>query len=127
MVEIAADWQTWFFFGVVGIIVVYLIFSFIRLSAGAKKERKKTENGWEKLEMMSINDYRVTVIDTACREKSDGYELPETKKEFHVLFLTDDGEEIELEVDENLYLSLSKGDSGMLAVLNGSFYGFDRD
>lgn len=92
-----------------------------------RKRNRKMQESWDKLEEPQITEYHVTVADMTCNAETYGYSRPVTEKEFHVLFLTDDGEKLALDVDEETYLSLNVGESGMLAIVNEKFYGFVPD
>lgn len=103
----------------IGVIIYHIV--------DQRKRNRKMQESWDKLEEPQITEYHVNVTDMKCDAESYGYSLPVTEKEFHVLFLTDDGEKIALDVDEETYLSLNVGDSGMLAILTEKFYGFVPD
>lgn len=125
--EMGNNWQTYVFFSVCGAILLFLIGYEVYYRIDKAKRNREIQESWDKFEEPPITEYHVTVFDMACDAESYGYAQPALEKSFHVVFLTDDGEKLELEVDEETYLSLSKGESGMLAVLNEKFYGFNSD
>lgn len=103
----------------IGVIIYHII--------DQRKRNRKMQESWDKLEESPMTEYHVNVTDMTCDAESYGYKQPVLEKGFHVLFLTDDGEKIALDVDEKTYLSLNVGESGMLAIVNEKFYGFVPD
>ncbi len=103
----------------IGVIIYHII--------DQRKRNRKMQESWDKLEESPMTEYHVNVTDMTCDVESFGYSRPVTEKIFRVMFLTDDGEKIVLDVDEETYLSLNVGESGMLAIVNEKFYGFVPD
>ena len=103
----------------IGVIIYHIV--------DQRKRNRKMQESWDKLAEPQITEYHVTVADMICDAESYGYAQPTLEKSFHVAFLTDNGEKLELEVNESIYISLNVGDSGMLAILNEKFYGFVPD
>ena len=53
-----------------------------------------------------------------------GHRRPETDAAFLVTFRTEDGEEMEYDVPEELYVTLEIGQEGTLVILNDDFFDF---
>ena len=71
-----------------------------------------------------IEEIPVTIVKLSCGAKLQGSKTPIAVKEFYAIFKTEDGEELELSVDEESYFSLEENKKGTLAIVNGNFYGF---
>ena len=104
------------FFGIIILIV--------SLSAkNAPKDPREIELD-EPIEELPIEALDVTVLELRCGVKIEGIKQPTTVRNFEVTFLTDDGEKLKFYVSEELYLALSEGERGSLALLNGQIYDY---
>lgn len=65
-----------------------------------------------------------TVTDMACWVETVGIKQPKTVKRFQVVFETDGGEPVKLDVPEELYDAFEKGQTGTLTLVDGQLYGF---
>ena len=66
-----------------------------------------------------------TVTDMACWVETVGIKQPKTVKRFQVVFETDGGEPVKLDVPEELYDAFEKGQTGTLTLVDGQLYGFE--
>ncbi len=78
-------------------------------------------------EEIPLVETHVSVERMECGVYVAGYKSPHSYMTFVVKFRTDSGELLEFGVEEELYLSLSEGQTGTLGTLNGFFYGFVPD
>jgi len=65
-----------------------------------------------------------TIVDHTCRVKTIGYQTPTTVQEFTVVFETEDGKLIRLDVPQDMYDGLEKGQTGLLTIVDGNLYSF---
>lgn len=70
---------------------------------------------------------KVTVVDQSCCVKTIGTKTPKTIKEFSVVFQTENGEIMKLNIPEEMYDGFEKGQSGTLSIVDGELYGFELD
>lgn len=66
-----------------------------------------------------------TVTDMACWVETVGIKQPKTVKRFQVVFETDEGAPVKLDVPEELYDAFEKGQTGTLTLVDGQLYGFE--
>jgi len=110
-----------------------------RLSRGTDREKHESEH--DRLEKVfdeacdalpnpdeiPLVETRVSVEAMECGVYVAGYKSPHNYMTFVVKFRTDSGELLEFQVEEELYRTLSEGETGTLGTLNGFFYGFVPD
>ena len=65
-----------------------------------------------------------TVLKKSIAEYKGGSKNPSYKMAFGVLFLTEDGKKMAFEVPEELYASITEGQSGRLMTIGGNFLDF---
>lgn len=65
-----------------------------------------------------------TVLKKEIAEYKGGSRNPSYKMAFEVLFLTEDGKKMVFEVPEELYASITEGQSGRLMTIGGNFLDF---
>ena len=100
------------------------------LIKGEQERKKMQEEELRKLdeEMPEPTAVKATVIKKLCGVGDYSRVLfPSSKAEYAVLFLTDGGENIALEVGEEDYLGMSEGSRGLLVYTNKRFMAFDTD
>ena len=68
-----------------------------------------------------------TVIEQTCCVKTVGIKTPKTIKEFTVVFQTETGNILKLNVQEEMYDGLEQGQTGRLSLVDGQLYGFELD
>lgn len=116
-------------FAVVAAVVIVLA-----IIEGAKEGKAATDEMQDKLCEDLPNPEEIPLVETHVRVETmecgvyiEGIKTPHSGKTFLIKFRADDGELLEHPVEEEFYLSLSEGQTGTLATLNGYFYGFAAD
>ena len=97
---------------------------------GGEEMKKMREEALRKLdeEMPEPAAVNATVIRKLCGVGDYSRVLfPSTKAEFAVLFQTDAGDNIVLEVGEEDYLSINEGSHGLLIYTGKAFIAFDTE
>ncbi len=123
-----------FFLGaLVGFSVVLVMIFFIGILRQRKQDQKKQEltkpaqdAGAAEPEFTAITR-RVTVADQTCCVKMVGIKTPKTIKEFTVVFQTETGEIMKLNIPEEMYDGFEKGQSGTVYVVDGELYSFELE
>ena len=64
------------------------------------------------------------VLDCRCAVKSIGLKMPKTRLEFVIVFQTDTGQILALDVPQEMYDGFEKGQTGLLTTVNGVLYSF---
>ena len=110
---------------VIGILVVAAL-----IGAAIHEARKETrqreasdeEEDWTPPEPVA---YPARVVDMqVVIGNAGGHKRPETDAAFLVTFRTDDGEEMEYDIPEELYVTLDIDQAGTLVILNDDFFDF---
>ena len=70
---------------------------------------------------------KATVINQACRVSMAALQIPKTVKEFVIVFRTEEGEILKLNVPEMLYDGFQQGQIGTLTTVDGELYSFELD
>ena len=70
---------------------------------------------------------KATVVEQTCCVKTTGIKTPKTIQEFSVIFKTENGEILKLNVPEEMYDGFEEGQFGILSVIDGELYGFDLE
>lgn len=102
----------------------FFIGSYIHAKRNQKKQYEELED--DEIDI-TIEEHSVRVVQMNCGSSVYGNKNPKHMMEFYVKFLCDDGQEFEFYVEEEVYLSINKNQTGTLATVNGSFYGFVPD
>lgn len=68
---------------------------------------------------------RATVVDQTCCVKMVGMKTPKTVKEFVVVFQSENGDILKLNVPEEMYDGFDKNQTGILTIVDGQLYGFE--
>ncbi len=76
--------------------------------------------------------FHAEVVDMVCGtemspEAGHGYWLPKTVRYFLLKFKTDEGEILEIPVEEEIYLGFDVGLTGTLTLVDGQIYSFEPD
>lgn len=120
----------------IGLMILFVGFSFlgiyyffIRSYRNALAKQKK---GFEELDRQSafpppLDEMRATLVKKKCGTKMVGTKYPECQREFVLVFEDEYEREIPLSVDEEIYLAIEEGDSGILALSDGKLYSFALD
>ena len=75
----------------------------------------------------ALEEISCKIVELRCGTDVFGTKLPRVTKQFGVKVLTDDGQELEFLVDEDIYAALEEGVHGTVAIVNERFYGFWAD
>ena len=70
---------------------------------------------------------RATVIEQTCCVKTVGTKTPKTIKVFTVVFQTETGNILKLNVPEEMYDGFEQGQTGRLSLVDGQLYGFELE
>ena len=122
-----------FFWGIfVGCGTIFVIFCFVMAIKQHKRDiaKKKTDINKDTAsvepEFITVT-VKATVAGQTCCVKSIGIRTPKTIKEFSVVFQTENGEVLKLNVPEEMYDGFEKGQSGILSVVDGELYSFELE
>lgn len=80
-----------------------------------------------------VSEPTLSVVGATVKAKEVGEEtfgnprFPKRKTVFTILFVTDAGEEMPLQVTEDVFAKLQEGDSGSLALHNDQYYDFLKE
>lgn len=74
-----------------------------------------------------LTEIHAVIEKMTCGVDATGFKTVNVYKEFTVSFRKDDGELLELPVEEEFYLALEEGMVGTVAIVNDRFYGFCPD
>lgn len=114
-----------FLYVVLFVLAVILIVNIIKSVCDAKKNPVKPVSDeelfapqYKKTEVMA------TVIGQSCCARVIGTKTPKAVREFTVVFRTENGEIIQLNVPEELYDGFDEGQTGMLTVVDNELYSF---
>ena len=70
---------------------------------------------------------KATVIEQTCCVKTVGTKTPKTIKVFTVVFQTETGNILKLNVPEEMYDGFEQGQTGRLSLVDGQLYGFELE
>jgi len=120
------------FWGVfVGGGTIFAVFCFVMAIKQHKRDmEKKKETNISKDAAVVETEFttvtkKATVVDQTCCVKTIGIKTPKTIKEFSVVFQTENGEIIKLNIPEEMYDGFEIGQSGILSVVGGELYSFE--
>lgn len=123
-----------FFWGVfVGGGTMFIIFACVMAVKQYKRNMAKQKDVHRGKEGISIEpefttaSIRATVVDQTCCVNTIGIKTPKTVKEFVVVFQTEDGGFLKLNVPEEMYDGFEQGQTGILSVVDGELYGFELE
>ena len=120
MIELGNNPATYILAGIVLALFAALIWVLVDTHRSNKRLWRSLEEPTEP----ELIETEVRVISKRCGTKVYGSKSPQCRKEFYITFLTEDGEETEYPVEEEIYLSIHENETGTLATANGHFYGF---
>ena len=70
-------------------------------------------------------EIQATVVDLCCAVRTVGYKPPKTVILFTVTFETADGQHLHLQVPQEMYEGLEKGQTGLVTLVDGELYSFE--
>ena len=106
-------------------VVLMLVFPAIAIGMRYRKLRRQPEESPAPV-CTEVVSY-ATVEEIACRVRTYGHKLPKTMQEFAVAFRLENGEELKLDIPEEMYHGLEKGQRGVLTVKDGELYSFELE
>ena len=123
-----------FFWGVfVGGGTIFILFACVMAVKQYKRNMAKQKDVHRSKEGIPIEpefttaSIRATVVDQTCCVNTIGIKTPKTVKEFVVVFQTEDGGILKLNVPEEMYDGFEQGQTGILSVVDGELYGFELE
>ncbi len=106
---------------------IYLVVVFIRYKRKAKKSLEQLEEEWGKAEDSPFREIHGRVLEKHCFSEIVGTKNVRAYTCFYFLFLTDDGETVRYEIDEETYLAIEDDTEGTVGIVGDRFYGFCPD
>ena len=109
--------------------IVFCVMVFV--IAGIKYKKDHPDGIDAEIEKMFIDPESVTetvsatVIDMACSAEMVGTKMPKAVRNFVVIFQTEDGEILKINVPEEMYDGFDKGQTGILTLADGDLYSFE--
>lgn len=88
-----------------------------------REEAERQEEARCNIEFYNV-EIRASVIDQSCAVKTVGIKSPKTETVFTVVFQTEQEEILSFQVPEEMYEGLDVGQTGLLTIVDGVFYGF---
>ena len=115
------------FVAMIAVIVICVVWD---LRKNKDKYKQETEDHIENKfsEEAEVMVFHAEIADMVCGSGMVGsYRLPKSVKTFLVIFKNDEGDMLDISVSEEVYLSLEKGMSGMLTIVEGNLDSFELD
>lgn len=81
----------------------------------------------EDIPVPMLEEHRATLVKKVCGTKMIGTKYVECRVEYWLFFEDEFEREIPLLVEEEIYLAIEEGDTGILALSDGKLYGFTLD
>ena len=114
------------------IIIAAIVLSVMAFVIAGIKYKKDHPDGIDaEIEKMFVDPesvtetVRATVIDMACSADMVGTKMPKAVRNFVVIFQTEDGEMLKINVPEEMYDGFDKGQTGILTLADGDLYSFE--
>ena len=107
-----------------------MVFAFFILILGYIKSKNKPTSCKESANSEvepTERELHGKIVGKVCFTKSYGTVSPHMMMEFCLTIQTDDGEETEYKVDEEIYHSVEKEQTGTALIVGNRFYGFCPD
>lgn len=112
------------------LIVLGIVFAFFILILGFVKNKKKPISWQETANSEgepTERELHGKIVKKECFTENYGTISPHMMMEFYLTIQTDDGEETEFKVDEEIYHSVEEGQTGNVLIVGKRFYGFCPD
>ena len=128
------DWilENWFGLTASALLILVTLHMFVisplRINKSRKKSLERLEN--ESLadsEEPPVKEIHGRVIKKHCYTDVIGMRSVRAYTNFHFIFLTDDGETLRYDTDEQTYLTIEENREGTIAIVGDRFYGFCPD
>jgi hypothetical protein len=107
-------------------VVALVLFVTIYLFKNRKIIREDTKRQIEERCAIEFSgqELRATVVDHTCQVQLVGIKTPKATKIFTIVFRTEDGQSLSLNVPEEMYDGFEIGQTGLLTLVDGELYGF---
>ncbi len=119
------------FFLILFFVICVAVLVVLEIRKNKRNKEEKTEK-WgnqitdEDFEVDCVMDkMRVSVVDQFCRVEMVGVRSPKSVEIFTVVFETDEGKVIKLDMPKEMYDGIDKGQRGILTIANGELYSFE--
>lgn len=116
------------------IIIAAIVLSVMAFVIAGIKYKKDHPDGIDaEIEKMFVDPesvtetVRATVIDMACSAEMVGTKMPKAVRNFVIIFQTEDGEILKINVPEEMYDGFDKGQTGILTLADGDLYSFETE
>lgn len=110
---------------VVGIVAWLILRYFLKpenIQAELDRQRAQTADPFDP--QITTEELRATVIDHTCQVQLIGIKTPKATKIFTIVFRTEDGKVLSLNVPEEMYDGFETGQTGLVTMVDGELYGF---
>lgn len=114
------------------IIIAAIVLSVMAFVIAGIKYKKDHPDGIDaEIEKMFVDPesvtetVRATVIDMVCSAEMVGTKMPKAVRNFVIIFQTEDGEILKINVPEEMYDGFDKGQTGILTLADGDLYSFE--
>lgn len=108
------------------IILIVAIYALIKIFTTTVKERKKQLDELLKAEECETVAIGARIISKSTYIDYRGIKIPEHNIIYKLAFLTDDGENVEYNVDKTVFDKVNEFDIGTLVTVNGAFFDFGK-
>lgn len=116
-------------------IIGVVLFAFVVIMTVKEYKKNKIKAQESRLEEMkkltnpefTTVETKATIVSQTCAAKLIGTKTPKAVKEFSVVFETEAGETIKINIPEEMYDGLEKGQTGILTLVDGELYSFIPD
>lgn len=112
---------------------VFVVFCFVMAIRQYKRDVvRQKETVCEKDPVSTQNEFTVdimkaTVVEQMCLVKTIGIRSPKTIKMFFVVFQTENGEILKIDIPEEMYEGFAQGQTGLLSLVDGELYSFEPE
>lgn len=107
----------------------FLIYWMIKSHRETKRKQEQTLRELDRAADFPppLDERRATLVRKSCGTEVIGTRYVECRSEFLLVFEDDFEREIPLSVEEEVYLAIEEGDTGILALSDGKLYSFTLD
>ena len=106
---------------------IYLVVIAVHFKREAKKSLALLEKECAEADEPPLREIHGRVVEKHCYSDVAGTKNVRAYTCFYFLFLTDDGETVRYEIDEETYLAIEEDTEGMVGIVGDRFYGFCPD
>lgn len=113
-------------------LTIFLVVVFVALAIGVGAVihwflclRQREKEAFAQTPVPETRELQATVVDLCCAVRTIGYQTPKTVTLFAVTFETADGQHLYLQVPQEMYEGLEKGQTGLVTLVDGELYSFE--